>query len=70
MTTIRGAKYLWKLPPNDPQAIWSIAALYNLSYPIAHLLFTRGYTTKEAIDSLKVKTSKEIKLRIKLHFNS
>src|ERR1700733_11483302 len=51
MTMIRGAKYLWKLPPNDPQAIWSIAALYNLSYPIAHLLFTRGYTTKEAIDS-------------------
>lgn len=51
MTTIRGAKYLWKLPPNDPQAIWSIAALYNLSYPIAQLLITRGYTTKEAIDS-------------------
>ncbi|CAN5183593.1 hypothetical protein BH09DEP1_BH09DEP1_4580 [soil metagenome] len=51
MATIRGAKYLWKLPQGDPQAIWSIAASYNLSYPIAQLLISRGYTTKELIDS-------------------
>lgn len=51
MTTMRGAKYLWKLPQGDPHAIWSIAATYNLSYPIAQLLLSRGYTTKEHIDS-------------------
>ena len=51
MTTMRGAKYLWKMPQGDPQAIWSVAAAYNLSYPIAQLLLSRGYTSKEAIDS-------------------
>ena len=51
MATIRGAKYLWKMPHGDPHAIWSIAASYNISYPIAQLLFSRGYTTKEQIDS-------------------
>lgn len=51
MATLRGAKYLWKLPQGDPHAIWSIAASYNLSYPIAQLLLSRGYKSKEAIDS-------------------
>lgn len=51
MATLKGAKYLWKLPQGDPQEIWSIAASYNLSYPIAQLLLSRGYTTKEAIDA-------------------
>ena len=51
MATMRGAKYLWKLPHGDPHAIWSIAASYNLSYPIAQLLLSRGYTNKEEIDS-------------------
>lgn len=51
MATARGAKYLWKLPGGDPQAIWQIAAAYNLSYPIAQLLTSRGYTTKDSIDS-------------------
>lgn len=51
MATMRGAKYLWKLPQGDPHAIWSIAASYNLSYPIAQLLMSRGYTDKEKIDS-------------------
>lgn len=51
MLTQRGTKYLWKLPQGDPQAIWSIAASYNLSYPIAQLLLSRGYSTKDTIDS-------------------
>ena len=51
MATMRGAKYLWKLPQGDPHAIWSIAASYNLSYPIAQLLMSRGYGDKETIDS-------------------
>lgn len=51
MATIKGAKYLWKLPQGDSQSIWAIAAAYNLSYPIAQLLMSRGYTDKEKIDS-------------------
>lgn len=51
MATIKGAKYLWKLPQGDSQSIWAIAAAYNLSYPVAQLLLSRGYTDKEKIDS-------------------
>lgn len=51
MATIKGAKYLWKLPQGDSQSIWAIAASYNLSYPIAQLLISRGYTDKDKIDS-------------------
>ncbi len=51
MTTRRGEKYLWKMPHGDPQAIWSVASSYSLSYPIAQLLLSRGYTTKDQIDS-------------------
>jgi single-stranded-DNA-specific exonuclease len=51
MAMMRGAKYLWKLPQGDPHAIWHIASSYNLSYPIAQLLLSRGYTDKDSIDS-------------------
>jgi single-stranded-DNA-specific exonuclease len=51
MATMRGAKYLWKLPHGDPHSIWQIASSYNLSYPIAQLLLSRGYADKQAIDS-------------------
>ena len=51
MAMMRGAKYLWKLPQGDPHAIWQIASSYNLSYPIAQLLMSRGYTNKDSIDS-------------------
>lgn len=51
MAMIKGAKYLWKMPHGDPSAIWSIASMYNISYPVAQLLVCRGYTTKEMIDS-------------------
>ena len=51
MAIIKGAKYLWKLPQGDAQSIWAIAASYNLSYPVAQLLLSRGYTDKDKIDS-------------------
>ncbi len=51
MPMLRGSKYLWKLPQGDPQAIWQVASSYNLSYSIAQLLLSRGYSTKESIDS-------------------
>ncbi|MFI5333075.1 MAG: single-stranded-DNA-specific exonuclease RecJ [Candidatus Babeliales bacterium] len=51
MHTRQGHKYLWKLPSTDMQQILSIASSYNLSFPIAQTLLTRGFATKEAIDS-------------------
>lgn len=51
MNTRQGHKYLWKLPAvDDTQQMLSIAAAYNISFPIAQTLLTRGFTTKEAID--------------------
>jgi single-stranded-DNA-specific exonuclease len=51
MKTIPGAKYLWKLPEADSQRIAHIAATYNISFPIAHTLLSRGYTDHDAIKS-------------------
>ncbi len=50
-TTVQGAKYLWKLPQNNLELINSLGAAYNLSFPIAQVLVSRGYTTKEAFES-------------------
>src|SRR5579872_4853125 len=46
-----GAKYIWKLPPNDAQLIAHIAATYNLSMPVAQTLLSRGFTTHDQITS-------------------
>lgn len=51
MKTVQGSKYLWKLPDHDRQAVCDIAASYNLSFPIAQTLLTRGFATKQEIDS-------------------
>ncbi len=51
MTTIQGAKYLWKLPCVDKQQVLNIASAYNLSIPVAQTLITRGYTSRESIDA-------------------
>lgn len=51
MNTRQGHKYLWKLPTTDMQQMLAIASSYNLSFPIAQTLLTRGFTNKEAIDS-------------------
>ena len=61
MAIIKGAKYLWKLPQGDSQSIWAIAASYNLSYPIAQLLISRGYTTKDQIDSFLFSSFEKIR---------
>ena len=49
MNTIQGLKYLWKLPASDKPLIGSLAATYNISYPIIQTLLTRGMTDKETI---------------------
>ena len=51
MKTIPGSKYIWKLPETDTQHIAHIAATYNISFPIAHTLLSRGYTEHNAIRS-------------------
>jgi single-stranded-DNA-specific exonuclease len=51
MTTIQGAKYLWQVPQTDQQLLLDIASSYNLSFPIAQTLISRGFTTKSDLDS-------------------
>ncbi len=48
---IQGAKYLWKVPAANNQLIADIAAQYNISFPVAQTLITRGFSTKESISS-------------------
>lgn len=51
MTMLQGDKYLWKLPTADMTQALSIAAAYNISLPIAQTLLSRGFTTKQELDS-------------------
>lgn len=48
---LQGNKYLWVLPPTDDKRIADLAAQYSISFPIAHTLLTRGFVTKEMIDT-------------------
>jgi single-stranded-DNA-specific exonuclease len=48
---LQGNKYLWKMPPYDQKAVADLAASYNISFPVAHTLITRGFKTKEQIDA-------------------
>lgn len=51
MNILQGDKYLWKLPVFDHTQMLDIASTYNISFPIAQTLLTRGFTNKEAINS-------------------
>lgn len=53
---LQGEKYLWQLPPLNQQAIADIAARFNLSFPLAHTLLTRGFSTQEEINSFLFST--------------
>ncbi len=48
---IQGERYLWKMPTEDTQRILQIASTYNLSFPIAQTLLSRGFDTHDAINS-------------------
>lgn len=50
-TLIQGSKYVWRMPVIDSQKIAHIAAIYNLSIPIAQVLLSRGFTDRDSIDS-------------------
>lgn len=51
MQTLQGLKYLWKLPRENDPAVLEIAAKYNLSFPVAQTLISRGFTTPAEIDA-------------------
>ena len=48
---VRGAKFLWKLKPSDADAIHRISLEHSISRAVAHVLYSRGYQTSEAITS-------------------
>lgn len=48
---INGEKYLWKISKSDNAAITSIAAKYNISLSVAHVLYVRGFREHDAIES-------------------
>jgi len=50
-TFISGQKYLWKLPHTDQQKIGEIASRFNLSFAIAQVLYTRGFTHESDIEN-------------------
>ena len=48
--SIQGAKYLWQLPVGN-ELLYELARVYNLSFPVMQTLITRGFTSREALDS-------------------
>lgn len=51
MQTIKGLKYLWDVPSVNQQKVLDIASSYNLAIPLAATLLSRGFDSKESIDS-------------------
>jgi single-stranded-DNA-specific exonuclease len=51
METQQGKKYIWKLPSADQATALPLAAEYNISVPIVQTLLSRGFSTKELLDS-------------------
>lgn len=51
MQVVQGLKYRWNIPGVDHQKALDIASTYNLAIPLAHTLLSRGYDSKEMIDS-------------------
>lgn len=51
MQTLQGKKYLWKLPEEHNEKVLEIASKYNLSFPVAQTLISRGFTTPAEIDA-------------------
>lgn len=47
---IVGKKYIWKMSPVDQQQVSAIAVRYNLSFAVAHVLYSRGFTQEDDIE--------------------
>ncbi len=50
-TLIQGQKFLWRYTPIDDNAVRELAFANNISMPIAHVLYSRGYTDRETVRS-------------------
>ena len=48
---IQGTKFLWQFKKPDLDIIREISTTHNISLPVAHTLFSRGYTDHEKIRS-------------------
>ena len=53
---ISGKKYLWKISSSDQEIIAEIATHYNLSFSIAQVLYSRGFTNHHDIESFLFST--------------
>jgi single-stranded-DNA-specific exonuclease len=51
-----GAKYIWQLPGDMPQAVLDLARSYTISVPVMHTLYARGMTSKEQLDAFLFST--------------
>src|SRR5579872_3758407 len=49
-TMISGKKYLWKVAAADQQKIAAIASRHNLSFAVAQVLYSRGFTDEAGIE--------------------
>lgn len=48
---VSGEKYIWKIPVVDQQKIAVIASKYNLSFAVAQVLYSRGFSDESAIEA-------------------
>lgn len=46
---VQGCKYLWKVPPYQAASIHTLAAQYNISFPVIQTLLTRGFVDSDMI---------------------
>ena len=56
---IQGKKFLWRLPQTNHDFVMQIAADYNLSFPVAQTLVSRGFIEKQQLQDFLL-VSKEI----------
>lgn len=56
----QGVKYAWKLPEHDNALVCALAARFNISIPVAHVLVCRGMRDEKEIEQFLFGTEKEV----------
>ncbi len=51
VSSVAGAKYVWKLPDTAHQIVMDLALAYNISVPIMQTLVSRGIASRDSLDS-------------------
>jgi single-stranded-DNA-specific exonuclease len=51
VTVITGKKYIWRQKEVDGSQVKTVASRHNLSFPVAHALCSRGFVSRDEIDS-------------------